>query len=297
MNAAERQRPAAGELFLDHIAHFVPDLEAAAALLARLGFVCTPRSDHRTQHGRAGTANRCVMLENGYLEILAATLDTPEARDVRAHMRRYAGVHLACFGTPAAEEEHLRLAAHGFAPRPMVHLERSVEGGKRVRFSVVRLPPGKMAEGRIQYVQQLTPEIIWLPRHLRHSNGVTGLSALFVVAKDPAMVAARWGRFAGLLPFRASGLVAMLPTRGKIFFAKKKTLQGLLGRSPSAPALAGYALACRNPERMASLCKREGLSVHPRGKLYSVELPPALGGAWLLGTERQLAALGAGHHR
>ena len=32
MNAADRQRPPAGELYLDHLAHFVPDLGAAAAL-------------------------------------------------------------------------------------------------------------------------------------------------------------------------------------------------------------------------------------------------------------------------
>ena len=37
---------------------------------------------------------------------------------VRAHMARYSGIHLCSFGTPAAEAEHLRLEAHGFAPEP-----------------------------------------------------------------------------------------------------------------------------------------------------------------------------------
>ncbi|MGH8705960.1 MAG: VOC family protein, partial [Burkholderiales bacterium] len=113
MHIAARQRPPAGTLYLDHVAHFVPDLGAAAQALEALGFAVTPESAQATQHGPAGTSNRCAMLEGGYLEFLAPTADTPNARRLRAAMDRYRGVHLACFGTPAAEEEHARLAAHG----------------------------------------------------------------------------------------------------------------------------------------------------------------------------------------
>ena len=42
MTAAERQRPPPGELCLDHLGHFVPDLDAAAAVWEKLGFVVTP---------------------------------------------------------------------------------------------------------------------------------------------------------------------------------------------------------------------------------------------------------------
>ena len=136
MNAAGRQVPPPGQLFLDHVSHFVPDLEKAAALLEGLGFAVTPLSAQVTQDGPAGTSNRCVMLASGYLEFLAPTLDTPNARRMRKSMRRYRGVHLVCFGTPAAEEEHARLVAHGFEPQPPVRLARKVEDGKTVRFSV-----------------------------------------------------------------------------------------------------------------------------------------------------------------
>ena len=101
------------------------------------------------------------MLEEGYIEILAPTLDTPNAQRVRERMARYDGVHLACFGTPDAEAEHRRLAAQGFEPEPLVNLERTLEGGETVRFKVVYVPPAKMPEGRVQYVEQLTPEAIW----------------------------------------------------------------------------------------------------------------------------------------
>jgi hypothetical protein len=165
MNAAGRQVPPPGQLYLDHVSHFVPSLEAAGALLEQLGFAVTPVSAQVTQAGPAGTSNRCVMLGAGCLEFLRPTADTPNAQRMRKSMRRYRGVHLVCFGTPAAEEEHARLARHGFAPQPLVRLERKVENGMKVRFSVVRAAPGKMPEGRVQYVQHLVPEAIWRFSH------------------------------------------------------------------------------------------------------------------------------------
>ena len=115
MPIADRQRPPPGAQFLDHVAHFVPDLDKAGALLEALGFAVTPVSVHSTQHGPAGSSNRCLMLREGYVEILAPTADTPNARRLRKWMRRYRGVHLVCFGTPAAGEDHFRLTSHGFA--------------------------------------------------------------------------------------------------------------------------------------------------------------------------------------
>ena len=177
MNAAGRQVPPPGQLYLDHVSHFVPDLDKVAALLEELGFAVTPLSAQVTQDGPAGTSNRCVMLPQGYLEFLTPTMDTPNAQRMRKSMRRYRGVHLACFGTPAAEEEHARLVAHGFEPQPLVRLARKVEDGRTARFSVVRAAPGRMPEGRVQYVQHLAPQAIWRAQHLRHRNGVFGLAA------------------------------------------------------------------------------------------------------------------------
>src|SRR5687768_3347198 len=114
MDIATRQRPAPGHLCRDHVAHFVRDLAAAARPAESLALAVAPESAHRAQGARAGTSARCIMLEEGYIEILAPTLDTPIAERVRSRMARYEGVHLACFGTPDAEAEHRRLAARGF---------------------------------------------------------------------------------------------------------------------------------------------------------------------------------------
>jgi hypothetical protein len=285
MSVAERQRPDPGELFLDHVAHFVPDLGAAAALLESLGFVVTPESAHATPEGPAGTSNRCLMLDEGYIEILAPTLDTEKARRVRAHMARYAGVHLACFGTPSAEFEHPRLADHGFEPLPMVRLERELDVNgetRQARFGVVYAPPEKMPEGLIQYVEQLTPENLWQPRYLAHSNGVLGLSALYVVAEDPIAVAARWARFSGLLPYPEGKLIRLDCSRGRVLVGTREALSDLLEDVPAAPALAGYALKFGDPAAFAGRCESAGLRVKKTGDRRSVALPPTLGGAWLI---------------
>ena len=282
MRIAEAQKPAPGELYLDHVAHFVPDLGAAARLPESLGFAVTPESAHRAQGAPAGTSNRCIMLEEGYIEILAPTLDTPHARRVRSRMDLYDGVHLACFGTPDAQAEHRRLAEHGFEPEPLVDLQRTLGTGKRVRFSVVYVPPARMPEGRIQYVQQLTPEVIWDTPSLAHTNGVTALKALYVVADDPAQVAARWARFAGLLPRPEGDLVRLDCARGQVFVATRHDLVQILGAAPAAPGLAGYRLACRHPEAFAARCTKLQLAVRKTAAGHAVSLPAALGGVWLI---------------
>jgi hypothetical protein len=278
---ADRQRPAPGDLYLDHVAHFVPDLGAAANLAESLGFVVTPESAHRAQGKPAGTSNRCIMLEEGYIEILAPTLDTPNARRVRAHMARYPGVHLACFGTPDAEAEHRRLAAHGFDPEPLVDLRRETPNGA-VRFKVVYVPPETMPEGRVQYVEQLTPEVIWNAPSLAHTNGITGLKALYVVADDPAEVAARWGRFSGLLPFPDGDLVRLDCARGQVYVGARPAFAQILGAIPAAPAIAGYAFASRHPEAFVARCSKQGLAVRRTAAGHAVSLPAALGGVWLI---------------
>lgn len=279
MGIAERQKPAAGGLFLDHVSHFVSDLDAAAGVLERLGFAVTPLSVQKVDGSPAGASNRCVMLEEGYIELLTPTHDTPTAQRMRARIAKFVGVHLACFGTPDAEGEHARLASHGFAPQPLVDLHRD-----RVRFKVVRPAPEAMPEGRVQYVEQLTPEEIWREENLRHANGVLGLSAVYVRADDVPATAARWARFSGLLPRAAPQWAELRASRGSVVVATGEVLekQGGFQRVPTAPALAGYALRCRNPDAFAKRCSVAGLRVERRPGHSTVALPPALGGAWVL---------------
>lgn len=256
----------------------MPDLDAAGSLLEKLGFAPTPVSHHQVKGRPAGTSNRCLMLPEGYIEIMSPTLDTPNARRTRALMQRYAGVHLVCLGTQDAKAEHARLAAHRFDPEPMVPLRRKISGNRLLKFNVVYLPRGKMPEGRIQYCEHLTPQYLWDKPSLAHKNGVRGLSSVYVVAKDPAAAAARWAEYSGTLPFPENGLACLAFSRGKIFFGNRKSLLKIFDRVPEPPGIAAIGLKFRDPAAFAKRCKAAGLKV--KGKI--VNLPPALGGTWIL---------------
>src|SRR5579859_589837 len=155
------QLPEPGQVFLDHVAHFVPDIEAAAAAMEGCGFRLTPFTAqvNRAEGGSvpAGTGNRCAMLAAGYVEILAKTSDTPLARQLEARLGRHVGLHLAAFSSadPAAERE--RLAAAGFPVLPLVDMRRPV-GSEEAHFTIARIAENAMPEGRMQFLAHHTPD-------------------------------------------------------------------------------------------------------------------------------------------
>ena len=275
MAIAELQRPPPGALVVDHVSHFVADLDAAAGVFEALGFRVTPVSVQQTPEGPVGASNRCVMLEAGYIELLSPTHDTPAANRMRALMARYRGVHLVCFGTPHAEGEHRRLEAHGFSPQPMVSLAREVEAGI-AEFRVVRPAAEKMPEGRIQFVEQVTPELIWRDADVNPYR----LAEVFVAADDRHAAAARWAEFAGLLPFPFGKTTRLAAERGTIVFGPPP--QGKNEGIP-APGIVGYSLACRHPRALAARCSRCGIEVRRAGGRHVARLPGALGGYLVFG--------------
>jgi Glyoxalase-like domain len=116
----ERQLPEGDEIFLDHIGWFVPDMNAASRALERLGFLLTPYSLHGDRDPvtgvlrPVGTANRLIMLEQGYLEILTPVddIDTPVARHMRAMLaERGPGVHLVALAVADATRKAEALVA------------------------------------------------------------------------------------------------------------------------------------------------------------------------------------------
>ena len=277
-------------LTIDHVAHFVPDINAASAALERLGFTLTPFSaqSHRLQAegplAPAGTGNRCVMFERGYVEVLTPTHDTPVASQLRSAMERYVGVHLIAFGTEAPETDHARLARAGFSPLDPVALQRPIgtEGGdSTARFTVVRVPPGTMEEGRIQFCQHHTPELVWQPRWLTHSNGATGLHSVLVCVEDAPEAAQRYARFTGIAPDRSGEAWAIETARGTLTIVSSKTIERVLGlRPPALPWIAGYAVETRSLEATRDHLQRNRISIEDltEGRML-VRLPKSLGSA------------------
>ena len=288
-NAADRQVPPAGKICLDHVAHFVPEVEAASAALTKVGFTLTPFSpqSHRLEPGGpllpAGTGNRCVMLKDGYIEFLTPTGDTPIADQLRTAIKRYVGVHLIAFGTAAAQSDHARLSRSGFAPLAPVALQRQIDtpqGNATARFTVVRVPPGTMAEGRIQYCQHHTPQLVWQPRWLAHANGATGLTGALVCVEDTQDAAQRYARFTGLLPQLERNAWSINTARGRLTFMDPAQLRRSFSVDPPAlPWIAGYTLACNDPAITRDFLDANGIAGNDLpDEHFFVQLPPAVGG-------------------
>ena len=286
------QVPGPGELNVDHLAHFVPDIDAATGALERLGFAPTPFSPqfHRLEHDGplvpAGTGNRCVMLERGYLEFLTPTGDTPIASQLRRAIARHTGVHLIAFGTGDAEADHSRLVQEGFSPLDPIALQRpiSTEGGETTaRFTVVRVTPGTMAEGRIQYCQHHTPELVWQTRWLTHRNGAVALAAVLVCVDDPEEAGRRYGRFTGLTPEPEGAAWHLRSARGSVTFVGADAASDRLGMEPpSLPWIAGSVLETRDLGRTREHLKASGAQLSAlSGGLELVRLPPELGGVMI----------------
>ena len=293
---AAAQPPRAGKLNLDHVAHFVPDIDAASAGFDALGFTLTPFSAQmqRNDAGElapAGAGNRCIMLERGYIECLTPTGDTMIGNQLRVAIARYTGLHLIAFGSGDAAADHARLTRQQFAPLAPVDLQREIgtaDGSGTARFSVVRVPPGTMAEGRIQFCQQHTPELLWQSRWTRHRNKAVALKAVVVCVADPDEAAQRYARFTGISAI-AHGEDRVIDTaRGRLLLVSATAVQRVFRLDPPVlPWMFATVLASADMAKTRECIVASGLPHGMLGedRLYVVP-PPAIGGVMIFEAKR-----------
>lgn len=287
--------PRDGQVFLDHVGHFVPDESACATALEAAGFTVTPFSAQMAPDpgtGRpalTGTGNVCVMLRSGYLEFLAHTADTAIGLEFKEALARRAGLHLAAFAVPDAEACHADLSPR-LPMRPLVRMSRDIEapeGPREARFTVARLQQGVMPEGRIQLLTHASESAMWQARWLSHPNTAEGLVSLIVSAPDPAEAATRFAAFLDrpAMP-KGEGRYRVDLDRGDIEFLAEDAATQLVGAAiePGRPSLVGYVVSVGDLSRTRECMARAGLPVWATedGNAIVVPFPPALGlGAWI----------------
>jgi hypothetical protein len=288
----DRRLPMGDEIFLDHVGHFVADPEAASQALARAGFAPTPISVHVNPDpaggpARAtGTGNVTAMLDRGYLEVLFKTADTALAREFDSSIKRYRGLHLAAFAVADAVAMHGRLARSGFRMQPLVAMERPVdtaEGKDVAAFSIVRLAPGEMPEGRIQALTHRTAHTVWQPRWLSHKNGARALLDVVIAEADPDEAAARFRRFLDREPQASPFGPAFALDRGGVQLVAADALARLFPKLaiPDLPFMAAYAIAVDSLDRVVA-CLQAGDLIFERCDTYVLApFPDTLGtGCW-----------------
>ncbi len=282
-----QQLPAIGEAFLDHIAHFVPDMDAAAEAFERCGFRLTPfvRQTNRIGGERvpSGTGNRCAMLRCGYIEILAATGETPLAQELRQRIDHHVGLHLAAFSSADAARERQRLAAAGFSVQPLVDMRRPVStntGEADARFTIARIKSGIIPEGRVQFLTHHTPDLVWRAADLDHPNGAQALLGLWIAAADLDEAAARFAVFTGRPIEREDDLATVRLDRGRLCFPTPEYLHNRLEIRPGPPLpyFALYEIAVEDLDGARRRLETAGLALYRRSSGIIAQLPPALGG-------------------
>ena len=284
------QLPEAGAVFLDHVAHFVPVMEPTAAALERCGFRLTPFTAQSNRvDGKpvaAGTGNRCAMFRRGYVEILAAIGDTPLARQLNERLTRHVGLHLAAFSSADAALEHRRLAAAGFLVLPVVDMRRPVAteiGATEARFTIARIAPGPMPEGRVQFLTHHTEDLVWREPDLDHPNGAQALAGVWIAAIDPAEPAARFASFTGRPARRDGAVTTVALERGALHFVTPEFLAREFGITPGPPLpyFAASEIEVASLDRLRRHLDGAGLAHQPIADGTVVPLPPSVGGTIL----------------
>jgi len=289
----DRQLPLGGEIFLDHLAHFVRDAGPAAAALSRAGFAPAPLSIQSNPDPDGGlprltgTGNVTVMFRRGYVEILFKTSETPLAREFEAALERHPGLHLVAFGVADAAAGHARLSRAGFPVRPLVSMQRPVDtedGPATAAFTIARVEPGVMPEGRIQILTHRTERAVWQPRWLTHPNGAVALTDVVVAVTDVEEAAQRFARFTGRLTVANASGRAVALDRGRVQIMDMAAFTALLPdiAVPSLPFIGAYAVMVVSLETAEEALRARGMTLRRHGPMLIVPFPRELGlGAWL----------------
>jgi hypothetical protein len=288
-----RQLPLGDEIFLDHVAHFVRDANAASDALVRCGFAPTPISIQASPGPSGstkptGTGNITVMFERGYTEILFKTSDTPLSHELDTAIERYAGMHLAAFAVADAAKSHQRLATEGFRVRDLINMSRPVEtetGPDKAAFTIARVEPGVMPEGRIQMLTHHTEQAVWQKRWLTHPNGTIGLIDVVIAVADVEEAAQRFSRFTGCAATRTpSGAGALIRLdRGGINLVSHELAAERLPELtfPTLPFMIGYALRVKSLATAEMAVEAANLAWHSLDGGIAASFPIELGeGAW-----------------
>ena len=286
-----RQLPAGDEIFLDHVAHFVRDAEAASRALQRAGFAPTPISIQANGNSSGGftptgTGNITAMFRRGYTEVLFKTTETPLTREFDAALARHAGLHLAAFSVADAAKARTRLATAGFAVRDLVNMRRPVgaaTGNGTAAFTIARVEPGMMPEGRIQMLTHNTEAAVWQPRWLSHPNSVSDLIDVVIAVADVEETASRFARFTGRAAAPTPGGALIRLDRGGVYLLTHDRAAEKLPEVPvtALPFMIGYALGVESLAVAEAVVERADLDWRAFDDGIVAIFPAELGeGAW-----------------
>jgi Glyoxalase-like domain len=210
---------------LDHIVHAVRDLDAAADLYRRAGFIVGARNRHAW-----GTHNHIVQLPGFFMELLVVA--EPERLTGegfaalfgdfnRRFLERQEGLSFMMLESQDVPADAAQFRAAGFARSEAMHFERAGKGADgstvTVGFSLAFARDPRAPDIGFAVCRQHHPQHFWDAALQQHLNGVTGVAGAVLVAQNPADHHIFLTAFSGERELHAGSGVLLAPTpRGDI---------------------------------------------------------------------------------
>lgn len=259
---------------IDHPLLATHDIARLRNRLIALGFNMTPIGRHPW-----GTSTSLAMFEGCLLEIMGiyneTLLDQHPAGDFRfgrhvhTHLQEREGVALTALHSLDAATDAARATAAGFDVAGHLEFGRDVtlpDGTKdRTKTTLALLPDRRFPRLSFFLCQQHRPELIYVPAWLTHPNGVTGISAVTIVAPrvvQPDIRARLEGIYTGFVAI--DGGFHCETANGLIRVHDPESFRRHIGPLPTGtpddttPFIAGMDLRMSDPDRVLDHLERSG---------------------------------------
>jgi catechol 2,3-dioxygenase-like lactoylglutathione lyase family enzyme len=249
---------------IDHTLVGVRDLEAARGRWARLGFTVTPRG----RHIGWGTANYCIMLGRGYIELLGILDPAQFTNNLDKFLETREGLMGLAFASDDPAATKARLEALGLHPDGPKDLKRSLElpeGDVLPEFRLLFLPKAETPDLSAFVCCHLTPELVRRPAWLDHTNGAQRLLGMTIVSEAPDRSAGAYRAYFG------DGAVRAVPGGAEVACGEERlrfvTREGFAALYPgqggwppfAAPMPAAMTVTVREPSQAATLLWSQGI--------------------------------------
>jgi hypothetical protein len=260
---------------LDHVAHAVRDLDAAARFYENLGFTVGARNQHPW-----GTCNRIVQMPGFFIELVSvADVETIErswpdsigalfGRLIRSRLIQREGFAVLMLESTNAAADETDFKAHGIGRGMAQQFTReatlpdgeSVTVGFALAFARDELSP----HAGFAASQQLNPDAFWNAAFQKHRNGAIAVSGVVMTAENPSDHHIFLEAFTGDRAPRSTslGLKAETP-RGDVEIVEAPFFRDAYGQEPIVDGegltIAALRIATADIEGMQTLVQQAGI--------------------------------------
>ena len=197
-------------LELDHIAINVKDnMDKAYELFTELGFILTPRGYHSL-----GSINHSMVFNNNYLELIGnqkgKPINRPELKNAAL------GINGLVFKTNNVQRIYDHLVDINFEQDVPRSFNRPVfidDIEKKAMFETVSVKANIFKAGRVYYCNHLTPNLVWIPKYMKHPNTSFRIEEIIMIDDNPKSISNKFTKICKNLKIKNSNNEISLKTK------------------------------------------------------------------------------------